>query len=93
MSMTAVRKILAAFFALSASAPAMALNPQPQPPMSYRGFEYVIEARGVDAWRWEVLRRVDGQPPQVVSQGVTHGAHAGAVTAARGAINHLGAAR
>lgn len=88
-----VSKILPAAVALFFSTQVAALNPQPEPPVPYHGYEYVISSLGANGWRWEIRKRVDGNPPQILSRGFLRGDHVRAVNAAHGSIDHLAALR
>ena len=77
---------------LAAGGPALALNPQPEPPIYYHGMEYVIIQTGDDGWRWEVRERQSGRPPRVLSRGQVRGSHDAVVAAVHDAIDHLTAA-
>jgi hypothetical protein len=93
MSTNKVPVILAFAVALFFETQALALNPQPEPPMPYHGYEYVISSLGDNGWGWEIRKRVDGNRPQILSRGFLRGDHARAVSAARGSIDHLAAPR
>ena len=70
---------------------AVALNPQPEPPRPYHGYEYVIGRLDDYGWSWEIRKRADNNRPLVLSHGSVRGSHARAVNAARRAIDHLAA--
>jgi len=42
--------------ALAFSGQALALNPQPEPPIFYHGYELTITSAGQNEWRWEIRR-------------------------------------
>ena len=81
---------LAAFLALTT--PALALNPQPEPPRPYHGYSYVLTHTGPNAWHWEIHGGSSGgvHPSPVLSEGSVRGARASAVRDARKAIDQLG---
>ena len=89
MSNRIVPKITMLAVALAMSTAAMALNPQPEPPIYYHGYQYVISSLGNNGWSWEIRKRVDGRQSQVLSHGSIRGDHDRAMNAARGAIDHL----
>jgi len=82
--------LLAAIFAIGT--PAMALNPQPEPPMPYKGYEYVINIVQPNEWRWVIERRLPGRAPAVLESGLVHGGHGQAIARARAAIDRIAGA-
>jgi hypothetical protein len=89
MSIKSSLKILMFAVALACSGRAVALNPQPEPPMYYHGYEFTISRSGPNLWRWEIRRPSIGHPSPVLDSGVIKGGHTKAVTTARGAIDGL----
>jgi hypothetical protein len=89
MSIRRLSRTLTLAVVLAFSTQAIALNPQPEPPAPYHGYEYIISRLGHNEWRWEIHKRLDGKPPQILSHGSIRGSHFRAVNAARQAIDHL----
>jgi len=89
MPITRLSKALTLAVVLGFSTQALALNPQPEPPAPYHGYEYTLSNLGHNEWRWEILKRVDGNPPQIISHGMIHGSRLRAVNAAHRAIDRL----
>ncbi len=79
--------ILTCALALAIGGTALALNPQPEPPMPYRGFEYVITLVSPNEWRWEIRKPSAGQGSQVLESGIVRGNHFQAIKRARTAID------
>jgi len=78
---------LTIFFAISA--PALALNPQPEPPMQYNGYVYVIRVVGPNEWIWEIQQRLPGRPVELMDSGIVHGDHTQATVRVRAAIDQM----
>lgn len=78
---------LVCFFAISA--PALALNPQPEPPMQYHGYVYVIRVVGPNEWIWEIQQRLPGRPVELMDSGIVHGDHTQATVRVRAAIDQI----
>ena len=92
MSIKSSLKILMFAVALAFSGQALALNPQPEPPMYYHGYEFTISRSGQNLWRWQIRRPSIGHPSPVLDSGVIKGNHTKAVTIARSAIDRRSAA-
>jgi len=45
---------------------AIALNPQPEPPMPYHGYELVLTHVAPNVWRWQIRHPGDGHPSPVL---------------------------
>ena len=91
MSIKSSLKILLLAGALAFSGQALALNPQPEPPIFYHGYELTITSAGQNEWRWEIRRPSIGHPSPVLDSGMIKGNHIKAVTTARGAIDRQSA--
>ena len=92
MSIKTFPKILMLAVALAFSGQALALNPQPEPPMYYHGYELTISRSGQNLWRWEIRRPSIGHPSPVLDSGAIRGNHTKAVITVRGAIDRRSAA-
>lgn len=81
--------------AMAIGTAAMALNPQPEPPMAFLGMEYVIAEVAPGEWSWEVRRpavsvpSMADRPAEVLATGSVKGTRLKAVVTARGAIRRL----
>jgi hypothetical protein len=89
MSIKSSLKIMTLAVVLAFGGQAMALNPQPEPPMFYHGYEFTISHSGQNLWRWEVRRPSIDHPSPVLDSGLIKGGHTRAVTTARRAIDRL----
>jgi hypothetical protein len=92
MSIKSSLKILMFAGALAFGGQALALNPQPEPPIFYHGYEFTISHSGQNLWRWEIRRPSIGHPSPALDSGVIKGGHTKAVTTAHGAIDRRSAA-
>ena len=69
------------------SMPAMALNPQPEPPKPYHGFEIVIVEIRENDWQWAIRKPSSGSALSVLDSGVGPRSRDEAVMAAQRAID------
>ena len=92
MSIKSSLKIMMLAVALACSGQALALNPQPEPPMYYHGYEFTLSRSGQNLWHWEIRRPSIGHPSPVLDSGAIKGDHAKAVITVRGAIDRRSAA-
>jgi len=84
-----VLRLLAVVIAGLVGSSALALNPQPEPPIFYHGYQFVLTQVDETHWRWEVRRVVGGRPPEVLDTVVMTGSHDSAVEAARARIDRI----
>ena len=81
--------VLAVVFATAFATAALALNPQPEPPSPYRGYEIVITPVDQFRWRWEIYLPHQGSQHTVVESGYVRGTHLNAEQKARVRIDKL----
>ena len=67
----------------------LALNPQPEPPIPYHGYEIVLTHVSPNVWRWEIQRPSGGHPSPVLKSGTLRGTHLRAINRAHTAIDRL----
>lgn len=89
MSARSFLTIAALATSVALSSPALALNPQPEPPMPYHGYEYVLTHVDPFDWRWEVRHTLPNGQTVTVKSGTIRGNRMQAGTQARTAIDDL----
>lgn len=82
--------VLAAICSLAFATGALALNPQPEPPFPYHGYEVVITRVDQFRWRWEIIHPAQGNSGRTtVDSGYVRGTHGNAEQKARVRIDRL----
>ena len=82
-------KMLVLAAGLAVATPALALNPQPEPPIPYHGYEFVLTHASRNVWRWEIQHPGGIHPSPVLKSGTVHGSHLRAVIRAKDAIDRM----